>query len=64
MPITYYTEEELQEYTRLLAECHEHIAHGSATENAKQYMLDKIALKLGWRKPNYDPAFDPATFNN
>ena len=64
MPVTYYTEDEVQEYTKLLAEAHGHIMNGSATPHAQKYILDKIALKLGWRKPNYDPAFDPATFNN
>ena len=64
MPVTYFTEDEVQIYTRLLAECHEHIAHGSATSFSRENMLTKIATTLGWVKPEYRPELDPSTFNN
>ena len=57
MPVTYYTEEEVQEYTRLLAECYRHIAEGSATDLAQQSMLNKIARACGWTQ-NPNPTYD------
>jgi hypothetical protein len=53
MPVTFYEEEEVERYTRLLAECYGHIADGSASEIAKTAMLEKIKTTLGWRRhPN------------
>lgn len=59
MPVTYYTEEEVQEYTRLLAECWGHIKEGSATPFARDHMLSKIGKTLGWKKPHIPGSFEP-----
>ena len=50
MPVTYYTEEEVQEYTRLLAECYRHIDEGSSTQISHDRILGRISKKLGWVK--------------
>lgn len=50
MPQTFYTEDEVQVYTRLLARAHATIADGPASDIAKTILLKEIAHALGWRR--------------
>lgn len=47
--MTYYTEEEVQRYTRLLARAWDHLKHGSASDLACMNLAGDIRNALGWR---------------
>jgi hypothetical protein len=51
MPVSLYTEDEVQVYTRLLARAYAMIREEPATELARDAMLKEIEKTLGWRGP-------------
>lgn len=67
MPVTLYTDDEVQVYTRLLARAYGMIRHEPASEHAKLDMLKEIEKTLGWGGPPPDSAAPPpvmADFEN
>lgn len=60
MPVTLYTDEEVQVYTRLLARAYGFIRDETATDIAKFGMLREIEKTLGWKGPPPAVAKPPA----
>lgn len=50
MPQTFYTEDEILVYTRLLARAWATIKAGPASDIAKAILLREIASALGWKE--------------
>ncbi len=51
MPVTLYTSEEVEPYTRMLAKAYEFIRDDPATPIAQHNMLHEIEKLLGWKGP-------------
>lgn len=51
MPVTLYTEDDVQVYTRVLARAYKMIREEPATDVARWDMLKEIEKTLGWKGP-------------
>ena len=51
MPVTLYTQDEVEVYTRALARAYEVIRDEPATPEAKYFALRSIEKTLGWSGP-------------
>lgn len=65
MPVTLYTRDEVEIYTRLLARAYDMIREEPATDASKYNFLNEIEKTLGWggpppmkARPPREPAFD------